>query len=175
MFVGSGAAEPALRRAVAAAGLDQRTIFAGRVPREAAVLYHQALDVFVVPRKDLAVTRAVTPLKPVEAQASARAVVASDLPALREIVNDGVTGLLAPPDDPAGLTLVLERLVQDAGLRDRLGRAARDHVLAHRTWAANARVIAAAYDRAWTTSRPDGTNTDETNAGRTSAGRRTRT
>ena len=39
-------------------------------PRERAALYHQALDVFVVPRKDRAVTRVVTPLKPVEALAN---------------------------------------------------------------------------------------------------------
>ena len=77
--------------------------FTGRVPRDLAPLYHQALDVFVVPRKDLDVTRAVTPLKPVEALASARPVVGSDLPALREIIDDGGNGLLAPAEDPRSL------------------------------------------------------------------------
>ncbi|GGC89995.1 glycosyltransferase WbuB [Tersicoccus solisilvae] len=148
MIVGSGAAEPALRRAAEAAGIGDRAIFTGRVPRERAALYHQALDVFVVPRKDRAVTRVVTPLKPVEALASARPVVASDLPALREIVEDGVTGRLVPPEDPDALAGGLAALLADAGSRERMGAAGRDHVLTHRTWAANAAALAAAYERA---------------------------
>ena len=84
----------------AALGLSERTIFTGRVRPEQARLYHLALDVFVVPRKDSAVTQAVTPLKPVEALASGRPVVASDLDALREIVHDGVNGRVTKAEDP---------------------------------------------------------------------------
>ena len=53
------------------------------------VAQHRAIDVFCVPRHDLPVTRLVPPLKPVEAMALGRPVVASDLPPLREIVTDG--------------------------------------------------------------------------------------
>ena len=120
-------------------------MFTGRVPRHQAYLYHQALDVFVVPRKDLSVARDVTPLKPVEAMACARPVVASRLPALAEIVEDGVTGFLAPPEDPGGLAARITELLGSKELRDRFGESGRKAVLETRTWQANARALASAY------------------------------
>ncbi|MGP4033807.1 glycosyltransferase family 4 protein [Pseudarthrobacter sp. 1C304] len=145
MIVGDGVSRPALEEQVAAAGLSHRAIFTGRVPRGAAHLYHQALDVFVIPRKDLDVTRAVTPLKPVEALASARPVVGSDLPALREIIDDGGNGLLAAAEDPRELAQKISALLPDPGRRARLGRNGRAAVLAGRTWAANAQALATRY------------------------------
>jgi glycosyltransferase involved in cell wall biosynthesis len=145
LIVGDGVAGPALREQVRELGLADRTIFTGRVPRDLTPLYHQALDVFVVPRKDLEVTRAVTPLKPVEALASARPVVASDLPALREIIDDGGNGLLAPAEDPDALSRMVARVLADEGLRTGLGRRGREQVLRTRTWKANAQLYVNAY------------------------------
>ncbi|MEV8182940.1 glycosyltransferase family 4 protein [Specibacter sp. NPDC078692] len=138
LLVGGGTAAPALQAQAARLGLSDKVIFTGRVPREQASTYHQALDIFVVPRKDLDVTRAVTPLKPVEALASGRPVVASDLPALREFVDHGVNGLLSPADDPQSLAESLATLLGDEELRRRLGDIGRQKVLHGRTWAANA-------------------------------------
>lgn len=138
LLVGAGTSAPALQDQAAKLGLQDTVIFTGRVPREATSLYHQALDIFVVPRKDLDVTRAVTPLKPVEALASARPVVASDLPALREIVVDDVNGALSPAGDPPELARTLSRLLADDSLRLKLGEQGRAEVLHSRTWAANA-------------------------------------
>ncbi|WP_224165131.1 glycosyltransferase family 4 protein [Arthrobacter sp. StoSoilA2] len=146
VLVGDGTAAPALQDQVRRLGLSERTIFTGRVPAEQARLYHLALDIFVVPRKDLAVTRAVTPLKPVEALASGRPVVASNLDALREIVHDGVNGRVANAEDPGGLAEVLYELLDDEGLRKRLGAAGRQEVLATRTWQANAQAYIRAYE-----------------------------
>ena len=146
VLVGDGTAAPALRDQVQRLGLSDRTIFTGRVRPEQARLYHLALDVFVVPRKDSAVTRAVTPLKPVEALASARPVVASDLDALREIVHDGVNGRVTTAEDPERLAEVLLELLEDEGLRLQLGAAGRQYVLATRTWQANARAYGRTYE-----------------------------
>ncbi|MCC3293027.1 glycosyltransferase [Arthrobacter sp. zg-Y411] len=134
LIVGDGAAGPRLRAMAEDLGLTGRVIFTGRVPREQAHLYHQALDVFVVPRKDLNVTRAVTPLKPVEAMACARPVIASALPALEELVQDKVTGLLVGPSDPRSLAEGISTLMADPSLRGNLGRRGRRHVLETRTW-----------------------------------------
>lgn len=60
-----------------------------------------------------------------EAAACARPLVAVDGPGLREVVQDGVTGLLIPPRDAEALANSLQRLAEDAGLRQRLGQAAR--------------------------------------------------
>jgi glycosyltransferase involved in cell wall biosynthesis len=146
VLVGDGTAAPVLREQVKALGLSDRTIFTGRVRPEQARLYHLALDVFVVPRKDSAVTQAVTPLKPVEALASRRPVVASDLAALREIVHDGVNGRLTEAENPRKLAEVLLELLEDPHLRLRLGSAGRDYVLSTRTWQANARAFGQAYE-----------------------------
>ncbi|MGJ3189234.1 glycosyltransferase family 4 protein [Paenarthrobacter sp. FR1] len=146
VLVGDGTAAPALRDQVARLGLSGRTIFTGRVLPEQARLYHLALDVFVVPRKDSTVTQAVTPLKPVEALASSRPVVASDLSALREIVHDGVNGRVTKAEDPGRLAEVLLDLLEDEGLRRRMGSAGRDYVLATRTWQANAIAYGRAYE-----------------------------
>ena len=73
-----------------------------------------------------------------EASASARPVIASDLPALAELVQDGVTGLLVPPEDPEQLAAALSGLL-DAPERARaMGEAGRRWAVTERTWAANA-------------------------------------
>jgi glycosyltransferase involved in cell wall biosynthesis len=59
-----------------------------------------------------------------EAAACGTPAVATDAPGLRDSVRDGETGLLVPPDDPAALARALGRVLGDAALRERLGRAA---------------------------------------------------
>jgi glycosyltransferase involved in cell wall biosynthesis len=145
LVVGDGVSLPALREQAKQCGFGDRVIFTGRVSKDEAVRYHQALDIFVVPRKDFEVTRSVTPLKPVEALASSRPVLASRLPALQEIVTDGTNGLLADAGDPHDLANKLERLLGSQELRNRLGQAGRHEVLKNRTWQANAVTLDAAY------------------------------
>lgn len=145
LIVGSGVSLPALQDQARRTGFGDRVIFTGFVPRDQARTYHEALDVFVVPRKNLDVTRSVTPLKPVEALASGRPVVASALPALAEIVDDGRTGLLVPPEDPAALAESLASLLADAPLRHAMGKLGRERVLGTRTWAANAAACVQVY------------------------------
>ncbi|MEV7606248.1 glycosyltransferase family 4 protein [Paenarthrobacter sp. NPDC089322] len=145
LIVGDGASMPALQHQAVKTGLGNRIRFVGRVPASLARTYHSAFDAFVVPRKNLGVTRSVTPLKPVEAMACSRPVLASDLPALAEIVDHGVTGLLVRPEDPAELARSLAQLLADPPQMTAMGIAGRDLVLSTRTWDANA----AAYVRAY--------------------------
>ncbi len=60
-----------------------------------------------------------------EAAAAGKAIVASDIGGLRDIVVDGETGLMVAPEDREGLTAAMRRLIADADLRERLGAAAR--------------------------------------------------
>jgi glycosyltransferase involved in cell wall biosynthesis len=83
-----------------------------------------------------------------EAMAAGRPVVASSVGGLRDLVVDGETGLLVPPGDVAALRAALEQLLGDAGLRARLGGAARERVLAEFTWKRYAEHIRRAYDEA---------------------------
>jgi glycosyltransferase involved in cell wall biosynthesis len=81
-----------------------------------------------------------------EAMAAGRPVVASDVGGLRDLVVDGETGLLVPPGDVTALRAALERLLGDAELRARLGRAARERVLAEFTWKRYTDEVRRAYD-----------------------------
>lgn len=83
-----------------------------------------ALDVFV-----LASTHTeVLPLVVMEAMAAGRAVIATAVGGVPEIVEDGQSGLLVPPGDVAALTAALHRLIADTDLRVGLGRSARERV-----------------------------------------------
>ncbi|WP_354587052.1 glycosyltransferase family 4 protein [Janibacter sp. UYMM211] len=120
-IVGDGVARPALVEQVRRLGLEDHVVLPGRVSRGAARLWHQALDVFVVPRVDSEVTRTVTPLKPIEAMAIGRPVIASDLPALAEIVEAPGSGVLVPAGDVDALAQAVDRLARDRDLRGDLG------------------------------------------------------
>ena len=69
-----------------------------------------------------------TPVSVLEAMASGSAVVAGDLPSLREWIRDGETGLLVPVGNVEALAARLLRLVGDVSLRRKLGELAREVV-----------------------------------------------
>ena len=82
-------------------------------------------DIFVLPAR----SREGMPRALLEAAASARALVVSDVPGCRHFVRDGVEGFVVPPEDPDALANALERLARDADLRRRMGEAARLRLL----------------------------------------------
>jgi PEP-CTERM/exosortase A-associated glycosyltransferase len=137
LIVGDGAERVALEQRSARLGLGDVVRFTGRVPITAVKRYYAQIDVFVVPRTNDQVSRTVTPLKPLEAMALERAVVTSDVPALREIIQPGETGLVFTAEDAGDLAAVVEPLLDDRPARDRLGKAAREWVIAERTWRRN--------------------------------------
>ena len=75
--------------------------------------------------------RYTSPLKVLELMAAGTPVVASDLPSVREILSDGETGLLVPPNDAAALARALERVLGDEALAEGLRRRARAAVQAY--------------------------------------------
>lgn len=147
LVVGDGPERLALAEHADRQGLNGSAIFTGRVPFDTVRAYHAAIDVFCVPRRDTPVTRLVTPLKPLEAMATGRPVVASDLPPLREIVQPERTGSLVAPEDPDALAHVLERFASNPLQRSQLGRQAQLWTAQNRTWAAAAERYGEVYDR----------------------------
>lgn len=131
--VGDGVARPELLRLVAELGLGGAVLLPGRVPPSEATGWYEALDVVGVTRLDTEVTRTVVPLKPMAAMALGRPLIASDLPALAELVGRPGSGLLTAPEDPRAVAEAIERLANDAALRASLGRAGRAFA-ATRTW-----------------------------------------
>ncbi len=68
-------------------------------------------------------------------------ILCSDLPVLREIIDDGRNGLMLPPEDASAWTTALRRLAGDPRERDRLGSAARGDFLAQYTWEHRAHAV----------------------------------
>ena len=82
-------------------------------------------------------TELVTPLKPLEAMAQGRLVAASSVGGHRELIEDGVTGTLFAPGDPAAAAEALAGLLADRALWDERRRVARAFVERERSWAKN--------------------------------------
>jgi glycosyltransferase involved in cell wall biosynthesis len=143
LLVGDGPERGALERR--AAGHGVHAVFTGRVPMQSVRRYHALLDVFAVPRRADRVCQLVTPLKPLEAMAGGIPVIASDVKALREIVEPGVTGALTVPEDPEAWANCLEDLAYSPERRQKIGRSAREWVAAERTW----RAVTAGYRAAY--------------------------
>ncbi|MBE6474511.1 MAG: glycosyltransferase family 4 protein [Actinomyces succiniciruminis] len=107
--------EAQLRERAAAPDLAGHVDFLGYVHPTWPVL--ERADVVVVPSRQEPFGNTA-----VEAMHAARPLVASGVQGLKEVVDDGVTGLLAPPDDPAALATALGRLAADPDLAARLAR-----------------------------------------------------
>jgi len=129
-----GTQEEVLARVVEEMGLAPHVTMTGRVPHDQVASLYSIADCVVYPRIYTRTTSLTTPLKPLEAMAMARPVIASDLGPMRELVQDGQTGLTFPAGDERELAARCVTLLRDAAMRDRLGASARDFVVAERQW-----------------------------------------
>lgn len=134
LIVGDGAVLDFIKDEVAKADLSQYFIFTGRVPHEEVEDYYSLVDITPFPRKGQPVCEMVSPLKPFEAMAMEKAVLSSNVNALKEIVKDGFNGLLFEKDNVEDLANKLEILVNDNELRKRLGENARKWTIENRDW-----------------------------------------
>ena len=136
LMVGGLAGEPDLGRvrALADRTVPGRVEFAGQVdPPRVAALLRQA-DVLALPNTPGRVSAAYTsPLKLFEYMASGRPMVASDLPALREVLRPDANAVLVEAGNAGALAAGLARVLADAALAARLAAQAREDVRAW-TW-----------------------------------------
>ncbi|MEE4350943.1 MAG: TIGR04063 family PEP-CTERM/XrtA system glycosyltransferase [Pacificimonas sp.] len=134
LLVGGGPREDALKAQAADLGLADRIVFTGRVPHDQVARYYALVDILAYPRKPMRLTELVTPLKPLEAMAQEKLVVASDVGGHRELIEDGVTGTLFKAGDPsAAATAILGLLNQREDWPARI-RTAKAWVAENRTW-----------------------------------------
>ncbi len=134
VWLGDG---PALTEALglaASLGVAETIISLGRRPFADVPRAYSVFDICAFPRKGLPICEIISPLKPFEAMAMQKAIIASDVLPLREIIDDGKTGLLHRKDDAAHLSAQLALLIQDPALRHSCAMAAYDWVLNTRQW-----------------------------------------
>jgi glycosyltransferase involved in cell wall biosynthesis len=130
-LIGGGPDEKALRAQVEAAGLTESVVVAGPRTRQQVVEELWRADALVAPSVPTrAGRREGIPVVLMEAMSTGLPVVASAISGIPELVEDEVSGLLVPPRDAAAIARALARLAADPALRERLGRAARNRVLA---------------------------------------------
>ena len=122
-------------------------IFTGRVPHAEVQRHYDLIDILVYPRKSMRLTELVTPLKPLEAMAQGRLVVASDVGGHRELIRDGETGTLFPAGDAAALGDAVQRLLGRRDDWDRMRNNGRRFVENERTWANSVARYADVYRR----------------------------
>lgn len=112
LIVGDGVEKTHLEKLASDLEIQDRVIFSGKVPQDEILDWYCALDVFVTPRHDERVTQIVTPIKMTDAMALGIPIVASDLPALKEITYNQSNYFSAesPEDLAATLTRVIKTL-----------------------------------------------------------------
>ena len=134
VFVGGGPEEANLKQIAARLSVGDKVRFVGRVPHAEVHRYYDLVDVLVYPRLAMRLTELVTPLKPLEAMAQGRLLVASDVGGHRELIRDQETGVLFRAGDVDALAAKVLDLLSDRRRWAPLRAAARRFVETERNW-----------------------------------------
>ncbi len=124
VHIGGGELRKALQARAGQLGLGDRIDWRGAQPQERVLAQYRAADLFVLASR-IAENgdRDGLPNVLMEAQSQGLACLSTRVSAIPELIEDGATGVLVPPDDPAALAAALARLIQDPEARTRLGAA----------------------------------------------------
>jgi PEP-CTERM/exosortase A-associated glycosyltransferase len=137
LLVGGGRQEQDLKVLARELGVAERVVFTGRVPHAETNRYYSLIDVLVYPRLSIRLTELVTPLKPLEAMAQGRLLVASDVGGHRELIRPDETGQLFKAGDPEALAAAVLDLLRRPEEWPRLKANARRFVETERNWRAS--------------------------------------
>jgi len=109
--------------------------------------YYDLADLFVFPRVSMRLTELVTPLKPLEAMAQERIVVASSVGGHRELIRDRETGYLFPPNEPQPLAEGILAALADRPSWPQIRARAVEFIDTERSWAHSVARYAEVYAR----------------------------
>ena len=134
LLVGGGPQEKIIKNKVKQLKLELFVVFTGRVPHDQVQDYYNQVDIFVYPRLPMRLTELVTPLKPLEAMAQGRLVVASDVGGHKELIRDQENGMLFKANNADSLaTSVLDLLNNTQSWQD-IRLTGRKYVEQERNW-----------------------------------------
>lgn len=137
LLVGGGPEEQRLKAMINDNGLQDNVIMTGRVPHDDVQKYYNLVDVFLYPRLNMRLTDLVTPLKPLEAMAQGRLVLASDVGGHRELISPGENGELFEAGSAPALADKAVDLLQHRDNWQHLRETGRQFVETERNWAAS--------------------------------------
>ena len=147
LLVGGGPQDAALKAQAQRLEVADKVVFTGRVPHSDVHRYYDLIDVLAYPRHSMRLTELVTPLKPLEAMAQGRLLVASDVGGHRELIRDGQTGLLFSAGSVPSLVTVLAGLLQAVERWPAMRAAGRRFVESERSWTASVARYVEPYSR----------------------------
>jgi PEP-CTERM/exosortase A-associated glycosyltransferase len=134
LLVGGGEMEKELKALTSSLKLTDRVVIPGRIPHERVPGVYAMVDVLAYPRYSMRLTELVTPLKPLEAMAMGKVLVASDVGGHKELISHGQTGVLFPAGDADALAAELEGLLADSTRRKTLEMQGLQWVRENKTW-----------------------------------------
>lgn len=147
LLVGGGPQDDNLKHLAAELGIQGKVVFTGRVPHDQVQRYYDLVDILAYPRHSMRLTELVTPLKPLEAMAQGRLLVASDVGGHKELIQDGKTGILFKAEDPLALASAVLQLLAEESRWPGLRNAARHFVETERNWPKSVSNYVALYSR----------------------------
>jgi glycosyltransferase involved in cell wall biosynthesis len=145
LLIGDGPTMPLVRERLAKYGITDICAITGLIPQDAGPSYLAACDILAspqVPNPD-GTPFFGSPTKLFEYMAMGKGIIASALDQIGEILKHGQTAWMVKPGDIESLVSGLKILIHDPELRNQLGRAARNEVLANYTWKDHTRKIIA--------------------------------
>lgn len=134
LIVGQGEAMPEVQAAIREAGAQDYVRAVGQVSHDQVERYYSLMDVMVYPRRRIRLTELTTPLKPLEAMAQGKPVLASDVGGIRELVEPEIPCMLFQPDDMDDFCSKAAQLFSSELLRRQVGEAGRQMVLREKDW-----------------------------------------
>ena len=143
LLVGDGPLAPRLREALEPYTRNGSVVFTGAIPHESVRVHLDAADILVSPHIPMPDGSPFfgSPTKLFEYMAMGKAIVASALDQIAEVLEQERTALLVKPGDPHDLTAAIQRLAANHRLRTELGRNSREAALSRHTWRQNARRV----------------------------------
>lgn len=147
LLVGGGPQDSALKAQAKRLGVEDKIVFTGRVPHQEVQRYYDLIDILAYPRHSMRLTELVTPLKPLEAMAQGRVLVASDVGGHKELIADGITGVLFRAGDANSLSNAILRLLEQRNQWPMIRTAGRKFVEEERNWQNSVSRYQAIYDR----------------------------
>ncbi|GAA0369566.1 glycosyltransferase family 4 protein [Bowmanella denitrificans] len=134
LLVGGGPQEQQLRQLVNELELQAYVLMPGRVPHQDVSRYYSLVDLLVYPRKSMRLTELVTPLKPLEAMAQGKPVLASDVGGHHELIKHGYNGWLCKSDDSMALAKGIAEVFASLEERSLVISQGREYVENVRNW-----------------------------------------
>jgi PEP-CTERM/exosortase A-associated glycosyltransferase len=147
LLVGGGPQQQALQQQIKQLGLEQQVIMPGRVPHSVVNSYYSLVDLLVYPRKSMRLTELVTPLKPLEAMAQGKVLLASDVGGHHELIEHGKTGWLFQSDNVDALSNAAIDLLNATEQWPQIRQNGREFVEKVRNWQQSCHPYQAIYQR----------------------------